>query len=498
MLPYSCTVHVRMVFVNESEKVPGTEHGRVDGPVRLLLPVIVSAVCIIVMNGSMVNAALPTIGEEFGVSEGQAGWVISGYLLVFAVGIPLYGRLADVYSLRKAFSVGLVGFAAGSLVCALAPNLPVLVAGRVLQAAGGAAIPALSSTSVAKLLSSGQRGGALGLIVSSVGVGGAVGPVVGGVVVQLAGWHTLFYGTFFLGLVLLLASLRVLPDAFSDKSESSFDLPGGVLLALAAGLFLFGVTEGQVRGFSSPLSWGSFVTAALAAGAFARRITTTPEPFVSPRLLRNGAYLTCAAVGFLGMLANLTSIIFVPLLLADVNGLGPGAAGLALAPGAVAVALLSPLAGRFSDRVGSRPLILAGLATMTLSLLALSAFGVGASALFVAAGMLGVGVGFAGITSPNTNATAATLPQDEVGVGLGIYQMLFFLGGGCGPALLGAFLAARRESGAGAFNPFYTLNATAFSDAFLLLSLCSLVALLVVSYGRSTADKGPGADGFGL
>lgn len=82
-------------------------------------------------------------------------------------------------------------------------------------------------------------------------------------------------------------------------------------------------------------------------------------------------------------------------------------------------------------------------------------------------------------------------------MGLGIYQILsFFLGGGCGPALLGAFLAARRESGA--LNPFYTRNATAFSDAFLLLSLCSLVALLVVSYGRSTADKGPGASGFGL
>lgn len=120
---------------------------------------------------------------------------------------------------------------------------------------------------------------------------------------------------------------------------------------LAAELFLFGVTEGQVRGFYSALSWGSFVTAALAA--FARHVTTTPEPFVSPQLLRNGAYLTCAAVRFLGMLAKLASMIFVPLLLADVNGLGPGAAGLALAPGAIAVALLSPLAGRFSDREGS-------------------------------------------------------------------------------------------------------------------------------------------------
>lgn len=244
------------------------ERGRDGAPVRLLLIVTVSAVFVVVMNGSMVNVALPTIGEQFRVSEGQAGWVISGYLLVFAVGIPLYGRLADVYSLRKAFSFGLVGFAAGSLVCALAPNLPVLVAGRVLQAAGGAAIPALSSTSVAKLLPPGQRGGALGLIVSSVGVGGAVGPVVGGVVVQLAGWHALFYGTLFLSLILLPASLRVLPDNYPGTNDTSFDLPGGVLLALAAGLLLFGVTEGQVEGFSSLLSWGSFVAAVLAAASF--------------------------------------------------------------------------------------------------------------------------------------------------------------------------------------------------------------------------------------
>lgn len=241
-------------------------------PVRLLLFVVVSAVFVIVMNGSMTNVALPTIGEEFGVSEGQAGWVISGYLLVFAVGIPLYGRLADIYSLKKAFSLGLATFAAGSLICALAPNLATLVAGRAVQAAGGAAIPALSSTSVAKLLPPGERGAALGLIVSSVGVGGAIGPVVGGLVVQFAGWHALFYGTLFLGLILLPASLRVLPDTLSERNDSSFDLPGGVLLVLAAGLSLFGVTEGQVEGFSSPLSWGAFVAAVLAATAFVRRI----------------------------------------------------------------------------------------------------------------------------------------------------------------------------------------------------------------------------------
>lgn len=92
-----------LALVSSSEEISGAERNRYDVPVRLLLFVIVSAVFVIVMNGSMVNVALPTIGEQFGVSEGEAGWVISGYLLVFAVGIPLYGRLADVYSLKKTF-----------------------------------------------------------------------------------------------------------------------------------------------------------------------------------------------------------------------------------------------------------------------------------------------------------------------------------------------------------------------------------------------------------
>lgn len=140
------------------ERDGGASGDRREIPVRLLLFVVVSAVFVIVMNGSMTNVALPTIGEEFGVSDGQAGWVISGYLLVFAVGIPLYGRLADVYSLKKAFSLGLAAFTLGSFVCALAPNLATLVAGRIVQAAGGAAIPALSSASVARLLPPGERG----------------------------------------------------------------------------------------------------------------------------------------------------------------------------------------------------------------------------------------------------------------------------------------------------------------------------------------------------
>lgn len=448
---------------------------------RLFLLIAVSAVFVVVVNGATVNVALPAIQEAFDSTESQASWIITGYLLVFAVGIPLYGRLADVYSLRKAFSFGLVGFIVGSLACAVAPSLLILVCGRVVQAAGAAAIPALSTTSVAKLLPPGRRGAALGMIVSSVGVGAAVGPIIGGAAIQFAGWHVLFYGVLILGVILLIGALLALPDTPPDSAGRSFDLPGGLLLALCAGFALFGVTQGEVSGFSSPFSWGFFLASVLCGVLFARRIKNVPEPFVSPGLLENRAYLICAVAGYFGMFANLTSVIVVPLMLSQADGFSAGVAGLVLAPGAVAVAILSPMAGRLSDRVGTRLPILFGLSVMLVSILSISTFAAGASPYVVAAGMLGVGAGFSMFNSPNTNAAASTLKDEEIGVGLGIYQMLFFLGGGSGPALMGAFLTARRESGAGALNPIYALDAPHFSDTFLLLGICLLIALLAAA-----------------
>jgi DHA2 family metal-tetracycline-proton antiporter-like MFS transporter len=459
--------------------------------VRPLLAIVLSAVFVSVMTQSLINVVVPVIGEDFGASEGQVGWVITGYLLVFAVGIPLYGRISDLYSLRRTFSLGLLGLAAGSVVCALAPNLPVLVAGRILQAAGSSAIPALGFAAIAGVLPPGRRGSALGLLSSSVGIGAAVGPIVGGLVAGFADWRILFYGTLFLALLLTIAAWRVLPDMAlgGDATKTrSFDLPGGLFLALASGLALFGVTQGQAAGFSSVSSWGSFLLAAFSAVLFAWRIRRADEPFVSPSLFQNRAFLAGASVGFFAMFANLAGLVLAPFLLSGVNGLSSIGIGIALVPGAIALALLSPLAGQLSDRIGARAPIYAGLLVMLLSVLFLSSFGAGASAILVAVGMLGLGTGFAAINSPTANATAATLSGGETGVGLGIYQMLFFLGGGFGPAIAGAFLAARRESGAGALNPLYSLEASSYSDAFLVIVVALLIAF-AASFGLKARVK---------
>lgn len=443
---------------------------------RLFLLVVTSAVFVSALTGSMVNVMIPTIRAEFGASAAQAGWVVTGFALAFAVSVPLYGRVSDLFGVRRIFVLGVLGFALGGLLCTLAPNLAVLITGRVVQAAGGAAIPALATIAIAKTLPPGSRGGALGLVASSVGLGSAVGPIAGGTVGQLFGWRALFVGSLVLALLLIPLALRVLPDDRSTR-ERHFDLLGAILLGLGAGLFLFSITQGQAAGFGAFSSWGCFLGAALAVAGFVGRIRTATQPFVPPALFANRAYVAVLVVGFFAMFANLSALVFVPLLVIEVNHLSPGAAGLVLTPGAIALALLSPLTGRLSDRVGVRLPIVMGLVTMTVSLLFISTVA-GASPVLIAVGVVGVGAGFAFIQPPANNAVAGALPTSEVGAGLSLFTGAYFLGSGAGPALIGALLAARQEWNAEAINPLYTLNAAPFSDAFLGAALALLIALV--------------------
>jgi MFS transporter, DHA2 family, metal-tetracycline-proton antiporter len=452
--------------------------------IQLLLMVVGLAVFTSTLTGSMVNVMLSVIRSEFGGSPAQIGWVVTGYSLAYAVGVPLYGRISDLYGVRRVFAFGLAGFAIGGLICAFAPTLPLLVLGRTVQGIGGAAIPALASVAVAKVLPPGSRGVGLGVTASSVGIGTSVGPIVGGTLGQWLGWRALFIGSLLLVMVVLPFSQRVLPtDRAEDKRP--FDLLGGVLLGLGAGLFLFGITQGQSVGFDHVTSWGSFIAALVAIAGFVWRINSVPDPFVSPALFKNRAYVTAMMVGFLTMLANISAFIIAPLLVVEVNNLSPGATGLVLTPGAIALALLSPFTGRLSDRVGVRPLIITGLVIMATAYVFISTVA-GASPFLIAAGMVGAGIGSACLQSPLNNAAANALSQGELGSGMGLFAGAFFLGGGTGSALIGALLTARQNAGGGAFNPLYGYNAAPFSDAFLAMAGFVIVALMLAFGLRST------------
>lgn len=457
---------------------------------RLFLAIIVTAVFVSVLTGSMVNVLLPRIREDLAVSPAQVGWVVTSYALVYAIGIPLYGRISDVFGIRRIFTIGLLAFAVGCLISVVASNLPWLVTGRIIQASGGAAVASLALVVIARVIPDGRRGAAMGLVGASVGIGQATGPIAGGIVGDLLGWRGLFLGPFALMLVMIPFARRVLPDP-PVTGERRFDLVGGSLFGLGAGGFLFGITHGQTVGFDQPLPRASFLIAAIAIIGFAWRIRTTAHPFVPARLFRNRAYRSLLIAGFLLMLGNIATLVLIPLTMVDVNDLSIRGAGLVLTPGAIAIAIESPYIGKMSDRIGVWRPMLAGLTVMTLAVLFLSTIAAGGSALAATAGVLFMGIGFGMVNSPLNSAAASTLSAEDTGGGMGMFAGMTFLGGGAGPALAGTLLAARQDAGSDAFNPLYDLDApaaagaAAYSDAFLVPFLAILGALVMIAVLRT-------------
>lgn len=450
-----------------------------EPPVRvgLLLGVLLVAVAVAVLANSMVLVLVPEIGRDYAASPGGLAWVVTAFSLSFAVATPLYGRIADVFGVRRVFAAGIAIFLVGSVLAGLAPSIGVHLVGRVLQGLGSAAVPALGSVAVARSLPPGRRGFGFGIVGTGVGAGQALGPPLAGFVAELAGWRWPFLGAALLIAPLLVVAPRVLPDGrqSADPSWRQIDLVGGVLLGGAVGLGLFGLTRAQQVGLA-PSSWGAGLLALVLAGGFAWRIRRTPRPFVPPALLTPGPYLTAVAVGFLAMFCYLGTILLVPLLVATVNRLGVGHVGLVLLPGALAVAALSSPAGRLSDRLGPRRLVGIGL-TLLLAAVATLSTAAGGSVVLLSAVTFAVGLALASITSPLINAVAAAVPSEHAGVGLGIYQGAFFLGGGTGAAVLGTVLAARTAGGGDSWNPLHDGPGAPFSDALLVIAAVLVVAI---------------------
>lgn len=441
--------------------------------VLFALSVLVAAVTV-----DMVNPVLPLIAGQFEASKAQASWAVSGVALILAIGVPLYGRMSDMFELKKLYRFAVTVLAAGSLVCALAPNLFVLVVGRMVQGVGMAAIPVLSVVAISKLVPPGKRGGAFGIITGSIGVGTAGGPIFGGAVGQLLGWLSLFWFTFALSLLIAIGAHFALPKVEPEPGagQRKFDWIGGALLGLAVGLLLLGVTLGETGGFGSFAALAVLAGSLLATAGFVWRIVAAEHPFAPPDLFANRSYVCAVIVAFFSMFAYFAVLVFVPLLVVEANGLSPGQAGMVLLPGGAAVAIFSPLVGRLSDRTGSKRLIVIGVALMGISVFCLSSFASGASPASVAAAVLGSGIAFALINSTVNNAAVSTLAPDRVGVGMGLLQGTLYLGAGTGAGMIGALLSARREAENG-WNPLYALDAVSYSDAFLAATAAVLVAL---------------------
>ena len=429
-----------------------------------------------VLNASALGVVLPDIADDLSVGTGQISWLMTGFLLVYGVAIPFYGRLADLFGARPLFLIGVAVFSLGSLLSAMAPSFSFLLAARIVQAAGGAAVPGLGMTLASRAYGPKARGTVLGVLAATIGAGGAVGPFLGGALAESLGWQSIFVISA-VAAVTIPFGLKIL-QRDEALAGGRLDLFGGVALALMVTGALLVPSEGPRSGWTSPLVLIGTVLAIIGLVSLSARQLTASSPFIPREFLRNFRYVATVGMSFSVTTASLAPLVGLPILLTTIHGLSPLEVGLAMLPGAIAVAFFGVAAGRLTDRKGPRlpawmvfPLIL-------LAVLGLSTYS-GSSVWILAtfAGILGAGSGL--MNTPLATTITRIVRRQMLASALSINSMSFFLGGGFGTAVLMAVVTSRGEGGLSSFNPLHSGAAPAYSDGFLLLAIPIAMAMVL-------------------
>ncbi|PKW27826.1 MDR family MFS transporter [Phycicoccus duodecadis] len=335
---------------------------------------LVAATFTVILNETVMVNAIPRLMAQFEVDARSAQWLSTAFMLSLAVVIPVTGWFLQRVTTRTAFAVAMSVFSVGTLVCALAPVFLVLVAGRVVQAAGTAVMMPLLMTTLMTVVAERDRGRVMGNVTLAISVAPALGPALSGVVLGFAGWRWLFGLVLPVVALVSVAGMRRLTDV-GEPRVSSIDGFSVVLSALGFGGLVFGLSRiGEQHAGAVPA--GVYVACGLAlVGVFVlrqRSLTRRSKPLLDLRTLTHRTYALSVAMQSLAFLAMLGAMILLPLYLQDLRGLSPLQTGLLVAPGGLAMGLLGPVVGRVFDRVGARPLMVPGALGVLAALVGLS------------------------------------------------------------------------------------------------------------------------------
>ena len=457
---------------------------------RLAISLLVGSAFVMILNETIMSVALPALVDDLDITIGTAQWLTSGFLLTMAVVIPITGFLLQRYAPRQVYLASMTLFSTGTLIAALAPGFPMLMAGRVVQAAGTAVMVPLLMTSVMRLVPAQRRGATMGTITVVIAVAPAIGPTLSGVILTTLGWRWMFWIVLPIALIALAAGARWL-RVRSQTRPVPLDLLSVLLSAVAFGGLVFGLSSvGEAaRGEALIQPWLPTAVGALAMVVFVTRqlrLQRDGRALLDLRPLAHRPFVLSVVLIVLGMMSLFGVLILLPLYLQDVVGVDPFVTGLAVLPGGLVMGLLGPFVGRLYDRVGARRLIVPGAVVLAAVLWVFTTLGAGSPLWEVVALHVALVIGLSLMFTPLMTDALGQLPGELDSHGSAIMATLQQVAGAAGTALFITVMTVF------ATDRTVAADVTGTQAAFVCAAIIATIALpLALLVGRRTADPVP-------
>jgi EmrB/QacA subfamily drug resistance transporter len=445
------------------------------------------ALFMIMLDNTVVNVALPAIQRDLGISRSELEWTVAAYALTFASLLLTGGKLGDLVGRRKIFLVGVAIFTLSSLLCGLSSSAGELISARAVQGVGAALMMPATLSIISATFAARERGMAIGIWAGVSAMALAIGPLAGGIITEHISWNWIFYINVPIGVLGLITTVFVVPESRDTSHEQRLDLPG--LVASAIGLFalVYALIEGHSFGWTSGRILGLFAVAAVSLSAFVLLELHQRLPMLDLSLFRNGTFAGANIVAILVTLAMFGIFVFFPIYMQTFRGWSPIQSGAALLPWTLMIVVLAPIAGKLSDRVGSRWLMTAGMTVVALCCLQLSTVTLTSSFWHMLPGFVLGGVGMSFVMTPMSAAAMGAVSVDKAGVASGVLNTFRQVGVALGIAITGAIITNRAAAAAraGADPPHAFVHGLTFGmrvSAVICLGGAVAAAVLVRKY----------------
>jgi len=395
-------------------------NGNASPGLGLMIVVISLATFMSALDGTIVNIALPTISEAFGVSTSTVSWVATAYLLVMAGCVLIFGKISDIIGFRRVFLSGFIIFTVGSLSCGVLPELfgglYTLVGSRMFQAVGGAMITAIAPAMVTEYIPMNQKGKAMGIVMTFAALGTALGPTIGGILTQYLSWHWIFFINVPIGIIAVILGARVIPGAGTTKRLEGFDRAGAGLVFVGLASLLFVVSEGSVLGWTSPVIICLTGVAALGLGGFVVQELRITDPLLDLRLFRGKNFFLTNLILSLVFFSFAGINYLLPFYLKYVSGYDTSSSGLIMTSLSFAMMGAGILAGILFDRTGPKILCIAAGISLALGYFLMTRLHPDTLTGYVVVSLVLIGFGLGLMITPVSNMIMNSVSRTKQGM----------------------------------------------------------------------------------